>query len=77
MSSNAAGHDNVVSKEVQDVLAPQTPVQAEPWLVPRMAPSASGAKVSITSRVRRGIAEASPRGRLPDERSSRSVGRIR
>ena len=47
ISSNAAGHDIVVSKKVHDVLALETPVQAEPWLIPRMAPSASGAKVSM------------------------------
>ena len=41
------GHDTVVSKGVQDLLALQTPVQAEFWLVLRTAPSASGAKDSI------------------------------
>ena len=40
---------------MQNVLALQTPVQAEPWLHPRMAPSTSGAKVSINSRVRQRI----------------------
>ena len=49
--SYATGHNITGSKEMQNVLAPQTPVQAEPWLVPRMAPLASGAKVSINSRV--------------------------
>ena len=69
MCSSATGHDIAVSKEVQDVLSLQTPVQAKPRLVSRTAPSASGAKVSIT------FDEAAPKNRLPDERFSRSARR--
>ena len=36
--SNTTGHDIAVSKEVQDVLSLQTPVQADLRMFPRMAP---------------------------------------
>ena len=60
-SPNAGGHDIVVGKEVQDVLPL---VQADLWSVPRIVPSANGAKVSITTCVRRGNVT-----RLPARRS--------
>ena len=53
---------------MQNVLAL---VQAELWLVPRMAPR------QVVRRFRSILVfdEAAPRGRLPDERFSPSVGR--
>ena len=57
MCANTIGHNFIMRKEMQIVLTLQAPVQAEPRLVPWMAPSVSVAKVSIKSRVRRGSAK--------------------
>ena len=65
--------DIAVSKEVQDALAPQTPVQAKLGLVQGLAPSASGAKGFRSILV---FDEAAQNHRLPDERFSRSLGTL-